>query len=63
VLLALVYLLLRRLVRLLAGSSDDLNGDVELIVLRHQLMVLKRKAGLWGPIIRITRFTCAFGPS
>jgi putative transposase len=42
VLFALVYLLVRRLVRLLAGPSDDLNSDVELIVLRHQLMVLKR---------------------
>jgi hypothetical protein len=29
--------------RLLAGPSVDLNSDVELIVLRHQLMVLKRQ--------------------
>lgn len=44
-LFALMYLLLRRLVRLLANSSDDLNGDVEVVVLRHQLMVLKRQLG------------------
>jgi putative transposase len=44
VLFALRYLLLRRFVRLLAGPSDDLSSDVELIVLRHQLMVLKRQA-------------------
>lgn len=41
---ALVYLLLRRLVRLLAGSIGDLTSDVEVVVLRHQLMVLKRQA-------------------
>jgi len=45
VLFALVYLMLRRVVRLLAGSSGDLDGDVEVVVLRHQLMVLKRQAG------------------
>jgi RimJ/RimL family protein N-acetyltransferase len=45
VLFALVYLLLRRFVRALAGPSDDLSSDVELIVLRYQLMVLKRRAG------------------
>jgi putative transposase len=42
VLFALMYLLLRRLVRLFANSSDDLNSD-EVVVLRHQLMVLKRQ--------------------
>src|SRR6266508_447148 len=36
-------LLLRRLVQLVAGSSNHLNSDVELVVLRHQLMVLKRQ--------------------
>ncbi len=40
---ALVYLLLRRLVRLLAGGVGDLTSDVEVVVLRHQLMVLKRQ--------------------
>jgi hypothetical protein len=39
VLFAVVYLLRRRLVRLLANSSKDLIGDVEVVVLRHQLMV------------------------
>jgi hypothetical protein len=44
VLFALMYLLLRGLLRLLVRPSD-LDSDVELVVLRHQLMVLKRKAG------------------
>ncbi len=43
-LFALLYLL-RRLVRLITGYSGDLSGDLELVVLRHQLMVLKRQAG------------------
>jgi hypothetical protein len=40
VLFAVQYPLLRRLLRLLA-TSKDLKGDVEVVVLRHQLMVLK----------------------
>jgi hypothetical protein len=45
VLFALVYLMLRRLFRLTAGSSNELlDTEVELIVLRHQLKVLKRQA-------------------
>ena len=39
-LFAVMHLLLHRLVRLLANSSKDLKGDVEVVVLRHQLMVL-----------------------
>ncbi len=45
-LFALVYLLLRRVVRLIARSSNDqTNTEVEVVVLRHQLMVLKRQVG------------------
>jgi hypothetical protein len=44
VLFALMYLLLRRLVQIVAGSSNHLSSDVEVVVLRHQLKVLR----LWG---------------
>jgi len=40
VLFSVMDLLLHRLVRLLANSSKDLKGDVEVVVLRHQEMVL-----------------------
>jgi putative transposase len=43
VLFALVYLLLRRLVQLVAGSSNHRSSDVEVVVLRLQLKVLKRQ--------------------
>jgi putative transposase len=44
VLFALVYLLLRRVVRLVIGSSNELmSTEVEVVVLRHQLMVLQRQ--------------------
>ena len=36
---ALVYLLLRRLVQVVAGFSNRLDSDVEVVVLRHQLRV------------------------
>ena len=43
-LLSLIYFALRRLLRSLAPSAgDDLARDVELLVLRHQLRVLKRQ--------------------
>jgi putative transposase len=45
VLFALVYLLLRRVVRLLASSSNEVSSDVEVVVLRHQLRVLTRQVG------------------
>jgi putative transposase len=45
VLFALVYLLVRRLLRLVGGPSDDLHSDIEVVVLRHQLSVLKRQGG------------------
>lgn len=45
-LFALVYLVLRHVVRLIAGSSNDqMNTEVELVVVRHQLIVLKRQVG------------------
>ncbi len=44
-LFALAYLLMRRVVRLLACSAYDLRGDLELVVLRHQLRVLRRQLG------------------
>jgi hypothetical protein len=41
-----MYLLRRRLVRLLACSVGDLSSDVEVVVLRHQLMASSaRQAG------------------
>ena len=43
---ALIYLLLRCMVGWIAGSSNErANTEVELVVLRHQLKVLKRQVG------------------
>ncbi|HZB41523.1 MAG TPA: hypothetical protein VE487_11185, partial [Ilumatobacter sp.] len=45
-LFALVYLLLRRVLGWIAGSSNEqMNTEVELVVLRHQLNVLTRQVG------------------
>ncbi len=45
-LFALLYLVVRRLFGLVGGSgSEDLSKDVEILVLRHQLKVLRRQAG------------------
>jgi putative transposase len=40
---ALIYWLLRRLIGLVAGSLESRHNDVEILVLRHQLAVLKRQ--------------------
>jgi putative transposase len=45
VLLALLYLFVRRVFRLAGGPSNDLHNDIEIVVLRHQLAVLKRQVG------------------
>jgi hypothetical protein len=42
---AVVYLLMRRLLWALTGSSSDVNREVELLVLLHQLQVLGRQVG------------------
>ena len=45
-LFALLYLVVRRVFGLAGGSrSDDLSKDVEILVLHHQLKVLRRQAG------------------
>ena len=60
-LFALLYLVVRRVFGLAGDSrSDDLSKDVEILVLRHQLNVLRRQAGLWGSETPIKCLTCGF---
>lgn len=42
--LFLLYLCARALTRLVAGSRDDGSKDIEILVLRHQVKVLRRRA-------------------
>jgi putative transposase len=56
---AFIYLLLRSLVQLVAGSSNRLDRDVEVVVLRHQLMVLRRQVGRPRPRRRDRLFMAA----
>jgi putative transposase len=44
-LFAVLYLLLRRLFALAGRSPEDQDNDIEVLVLRHQLAVLKRRVG------------------
>lgn len=55
-LFALLYLVLRRLIGFAEGSKEDQSKDIEILVLRHQLKVLRRQAG--RP--RLRRFDRAF---
>jgi hypothetical protein len=45
VLFSVLYLILRSLLRLLPSTGDDRDREIEILVLRHQVKVLSRKAG------------------
>jgi hypothetical protein len=45
VLFSLLYLILRGLLRLVPGAEGGREREVEILVLRHQVRVLSRKAG------------------
>ena len=59
-LFALLYLLLRRVVRLIAGSSNDLDRDIELAVLRLRdtKTLIHHAATAWYSWIRPPRRSC-----
>jgi hypothetical protein len=45
VLFSVFYLILRGLLRLLPSTGDDRDREIEILVLRHQVKILSRKAG------------------
>ena len=59
-LFALVYWLLRRLIGLAAGSLGSRHNDLEVLVLGHQLAVLRRQFSLWVPENRSWGLSCGF---
>jgi putative transposase len=45
VLFSILYVLLRGLLRLVPSAGNDRDREIEILVLRHQVKVLSRKAG------------------
>ena len=55
------WLTVRLLTRLLVlPSADDSIKDLEILVLRHQLRVLRRRPAVWVPKTSFTALTCGF---